>query len=54
MNDDNSGELGNKTPKFIIFVAGGISYNEIRAIRNLDCTRNSICILGGSHIMNPN
>ena len=54
VNDDNSGELGNKTPKVIIFVAGGISYNEIRAIRNLECTRNAICILGGSHIMNPN
>lgn len=28
-------EISNSTPKVIIFVAGGISYSEIRAIRNL-------------------
>ena len=28
--------------------------NEIRSIKNLECLRDTVCILGGSHLMKPN
>ena len=31
-----------------------MSYNEVRALRNLDCLKETVCILGGSSFMKPN
>lgn len=44
-------EKKNESQKLIIFITGGISYSEIRAIRNLK-SLNIITILGSTHLIN--
>ena len=53
-NDEENMQL--TTPKIIIFIAGGIGYNEVRTIRNLEITKNNnaTIIIGGTSLLKPN
>lgn len=48
-------EVIKKAHKLIVFMLGGLSYTEIRAIRNWESKFNKgvIVILGASHVMSP-
>ncbi|KAL4499311.1 hypothetical protein ABPG72_006897 [Tetrahymena utriculariae] len=52
-NDDD--EVNNGIQKIILFVAGGIAYNEIRAVRNLIGSQDQdfLTILGGTSFITP-
>jgi hypothetical protein len=53
--DEDEGAVNNSSPKFIIFFAGGISYSEIRAIRNLESVyQNVLTVIGATSFLKPN
>ena len=37
----------------IIFVVGGISYSELRAIRSINNNNKTVILAGGTSIINP-
>jgi syntaxin-binding protein 1 len=39
--------------RFLVFVAGGITYSEIRSISELEVQHKKEILIGGSHILNP-
>ena len=55
-NDNDEENMMLTTPKIIVFVAGGIGYNEVRAIRNLENIKNNnaTIIIGGTSLLKPN
>lgn len=45
--------LGENRPKFIVFVAGGITYSETRACQQVAESSNREIFLGSTHILTP-
>ncbi|KRW98925.1 Sec1-like protein [Pseudocohnilembus persalinus] len=50
---DEDDQIQNTVPKVIIFMAGGMSYSEIRAIKNMPQFQNVGLILSGSSLLKP-
>lgn len=48
---DQGGFTGSR---YIIFIAGGISYSELRVSHDISISTNKEIIVGGTHIINPN
>ena len=48
------GAQGKNLPRMIVFIVGGASFSEVRAVYEVTNERkNWECILGGSHLITP-
>jgi len=55
LKQDDDEDINMSLPKLIVFFAGGVSYSEIRALRNLPSLQeNLITIIGGTALLKQN